>query len=148
MQELPSPHLWNNAVDNPRVILPPESRSRSYPSSSSNDRCCRTCPGPITVRAPCSGRSGALEGRGRVRGPCNGQGILRPCTVLLACWERPTKRSGRVVLPAASSAVDALPRLTSNTAPLRAYQSCLHYHYPSHFRSHSRRTISNLVMAA
>ena len=147
MQELPAPHLWIDAVDNPGAILSPEPRPRSYSSSSSTDRGCRTYPGPITVSALCSGHSGALKERG-VRRPRNRQSILRPCTVLLACWERPPERSGRVVLPAASPAADALPRLTSNSAPLYAYQNRFLHHHPCHFRSHSRLPISNPVMAA
>jgi len=150
MQELPAPHFRIDAVDNSGAFLSAEPRTRSYPSSSPNDRCCRTYPGPITVVAPYSGRTGAPKGRG-VRGPCNcsRQGILRPCTVLLACWERPPEPRGRVVLPATSPAVDALPRLTSNTAPLHAHQDRLLYHHPSHFRSPSVRSpISNLAMAA
>ena len=79
MQELPTSHLWNDAVDYPRALHPPESRPRSYPSSFPNDRGCRTYPVSIPVIAPYSGRTGAIKGRG-VRGPRNrsGQCILRP----------------------------------------------------------------------
>lgn len=78
----------------------------------------------------------------------SGQYILRPCAVLLPCWECPPQWSRRVVLPPAPPAVDALPRLTPNTPPLHAYQGRLLHHHPPHFRSHSRLTFAKLPMAA